>query len=382
MNYTGMLIKNTRKKLGWSQESLANGICAVSYLSKIEKGDITPSKEVETLLLSKLGIQYSDDLEEECITISNTLYNFLFTGDFHHFNEEIKKINIDTYKYSSHYLDLQLLNQFANTREPIDKYLEKYMDDRQLALQRILEKNTHEAIQLYPCAFTYFMEGKIAYEEGQEYAHTISILQKAYDLAASNGDLHLMLTAKFWIGTCYCNMCDLKNMKANYDVVLKMANILHDTQFIEVVNYNTASTELEVGSYKEAYAYFSSVKKHSSISLHKLAICYEKLGDSKQALKAIQKAIKQNDHNLEFAYIYDEMYELVKYRLEHPNYLQDELYGKRVMQCFKDCKKHLPIGFASFHLPYVIEWYKANRKYKDAFDIYESFPIKHNFNIT
>ncbi|MBQ6877388.1 MAG: helix-turn-helix transcriptional regulator, partial [Oscillospiraceae bacterium] len=38
MNYPGFLIKRERLLKNWSQEGLCKGICAVSYLSKIEQG--------------------------------------------------------------------------------------------------------------------------------------------------------------------------------------------------------------------------------------------------------------------------------------------------------------------------------------------------------
>ena len=38
MNYAGFLIRQKRLEKGWSQEGLCRGVCAVSYLSKIEQG--------------------------------------------------------------------------------------------------------------------------------------------------------------------------------------------------------------------------------------------------------------------------------------------------------------------------------------------------------
>ena len=38
----GFIIRRERVCRGWSQEGLCRGICAVSYLSKIEKGRAEP----------------------------------------------------------------------------------------------------------------------------------------------------------------------------------------------------------------------------------------------------------------------------------------------------------------------------------------------------
>lgn len=52
-----ILIRETRIKKQWSQESLSHGICSLSYLSKIEKGTIQASQEILDALLKKLDIK-------------------------------------------------------------------------------------------------------------------------------------------------------------------------------------------------------------------------------------------------------------------------------------------------------------------------------------
>lgn len=42
----GLLIRQARLQRDWSQEGLCRGICAPSYLSKIEQGKAAPSPEV------------------------------------------------------------------------------------------------------------------------------------------------------------------------------------------------------------------------------------------------------------------------------------------------------------------------------------------------
>ena len=42
----GLLIRQARLQRDWSQEGPCRGICAPSYLSKIEQGKAAPSPEV------------------------------------------------------------------------------------------------------------------------------------------------------------------------------------------------------------------------------------------------------------------------------------------------------------------------------------------------
>lgn len=118
------------------------------------------------------------------------------------------------------------------------------------------------------------------------------------------------------------------------------------------------------------------MKKHTVISYQKYAICFEKMGEKKKALNTIHKAYPLLEKEKTKGNVYRLMLEVVEYRLKHLDYLKQEEYGKLLLKCFEECKKELPIGFAGFHLPWLMEWYISNRMYKDAFEIYESFPIK------
>lgn len=51
----GYIIKSRREELGYTQEELADGICSVPTLSRIENGERMPSKEHFEMLLQRLG---------------------------------------------------------------------------------------------------------------------------------------------------------------------------------------------------------------------------------------------------------------------------------------------------------------------------------------
>lgn len=51
-----LLVRKIRQEKEWSLESLAHGICSVSYLSKLEKGDALCSEEILSLLMKRLKI--------------------------------------------------------------------------------------------------------------------------------------------------------------------------------------------------------------------------------------------------------------------------------------------------------------------------------------
>lgn len=67
----GQRIRYYRKTKGLTQEELAQGICSVSYLSKIEKGDAKSSEEVINLLCDRLGISPEEVDESKILEMLN-----------------------------------------------------------------------------------------------------------------------------------------------------------------------------------------------------------------------------------------------------------------------------------------------------------------------
>ena len=63
--YTGYLIRCERLAQNLSQEGLAKGICAVSYLSKIEQGQVEPGQEIIDRLFAALHIDFVREPELE-----------------------------------------------------------------------------------------------------------------------------------------------------------------------------------------------------------------------------------------------------------------------------------------------------------------------------
>lgn len=119
-NIEGMLIKKNREKLALKQEYLCKGICSVSYLSKIEKGDINASDEIIKLLFKKLNIEYNNDpkfVEEgkkQLDYISRSNYFGLPVDE--KVLEDIRKRK-DEYENSPLHIDYEILNLFDKIHE-------------------------------------------------------------------------------------------------------------------------------------------------------------------------------------------------------------------------------------------------------------------------
>lgn len=370
MNYQGYLIYRTRIQRNWSQAGLCKGICAVSYLSKIETGKAEPSEEILQLLMDRLDLKCDKKTEQEAAELANQGWELLFDGRHAKLNELLRGKDIECYRAVPAWLDLALLSSEA----PLDGALEPCMDTRQLALQRILQGRADEAVRLMPNAYTFLSLGIADYNTGS-YSAAVDRLQTAYDMAGRDGAARIMLEAKLFLGSAYCNRQDLPNMERHYQVGKRLAEDLQDQTALQAIGYNTASAWIETGRYEEAYAWFSEQEQPTLLSLHKLAICCEKTGRREEALCALSRAedmgVSEPEHSLVL-----QLLRLVRYRLEHPDYLSRDEYGLLLSDSFARIRNELPSGFAIFHLPWMLEWYKATRQYKKACELLEEFPGK------
>ena len=378
MNYVGFAIRKKRLENNWSQEGLCKGICAVSYLSKIEQGKTEASDEVIVQLFKKLGIEW---ITNETVLIEGKKfveewYDAVFSEDYNASLTFKKKLDekFGILENSPYAIDIFLLKNLTSEEGcRLDEKLEVCMDFRQLSMQRFLEGKFEEAQKLYPCAFLYLRAGYAAYEKGDNYL-ALEELQKAYETACEEGRVRIMMMAKLYITNCYSNIGDITSMEHHGEIAKRLANSLGENGYIETVDYNYFATRMEKGDFVKAYEYFSKLSNPSAFSLHKLAICCEKLGKIEEAFSAIEKEKKAEADTQEAKEFADQACELVVFRLSHEDYLSHADYGKMLLNYFNLCREKMPTGYAKFHLPWVMEWFTANRQYKQAYELLEDFP--------
>mgnify|MGYP004556043513 CR=1 FL=1 len=376
MSIAGLLIRRERLARGWSQEGLCRGICTASYLSKIEQGRAEASDEVRELLFARLGLSWTQDLDGALHTRTEECMEALLSGSGAAFKAAFELLRAEEERFlgSPCAADYLLLRAFAceneEERYPLDAEFVPFLDQRQLALQRALEERYEEAVLLYPAPVLRLWQGASLYARGS-YAAAIETLRAACDAAAGEGLVYVMLNGRLYLGNCYSDLGDFERMQRHYAVALRLAAALGDDDAQATVRYNTAATQIERGDFAAAYAYFSALKEPNAIALHKLAICCEALGRREEAFAALDRAdaLPGGGDTVE-----REMLALVRYRLAHPKYLHDERYGALLTGCFSRLRRERGAGYARFHLPWMLAWYKANRQYRQACLLLEEFP--------
>lgn len=379
----GFIIRRERMRRDWSQDGLCRGICAASYMSKIEQGRVEASEDILRLLYERLELPWyggEGTLPALCERIDE-LYELAYSGEFELLSEKISALAPEkaALLQSPAAPDIAILEAASDWRggagADVDAGMEQYLSPRGLALLRLMQDRDAEAAAICPSALCSYWAGVAQYESGRSYTAAVENLQRAYSLAAGEGRARLMMLSRAYIGNCYCNQLDVENMEAHYTVAERLATALHDAGMLASIRYNRAATALETGDYESAYRYFSALEEPTAMALHKLAICCEKLGRRDEAFSALNRAAAVEDTHMP-AGLAEEMLSLVRRRLENPDYLRDADYGAALLDCFERCRRELPIGYAGFHLPWLLEWYTANRQYKLAYELMNEFPIK------
>lgn len=343
----GLRLRQQRLKRGWSQEGLCRDICAASYLSKIEQGQVQAAPELLELLFRRLELPWYGESLPELERLVERRYALLLDGE---------------------------REAFQDSRKAFSQALETILSS-QLAILRVVQDRDVEAVRLLPEAYCYLMAGIAGYEQGSDYTGAMALLQQGYDLAARDGRVRLMLECRMFMGSLCCNQLDLGGMEAHYQAAERMARALGREDDLRIMAYNRAASQVECGRYQEAYGYFAALEHPRVMELHKLAVCCEGLGRTREALDALDRAETAPEEYPDRALCMG-ICGLVRRRLENPGYLRDPDYGAELMDVFNRCRRELPIGYSAFHLPRVLEWLTAGRQYKQAYELLRDFPIK------
>ena len=368
--FAGLLIRALRLERNWSQETLCRGICAVSYLSKIEQGKVEANRDMLTDLFDRLQIRWIESAELN--RLRDEFYESIFSwnGGEVPGMRRILEEKWDSLRTSSNYADFLAIRAYLNHEpELVPDELIPLLDSRQRALLAISSKLHDKAYQVYPCPLTAFCVAVEAYLKGN-YTLALEYFQISCDQAAREGYVYIQMYVQSYMSNCYADMGNLDAMRRHSRIAERLGKALGDREIVETVQYNLAATMVEFGDYEGGYTHFCSVESPGIMDLHKLAICCEALGKPEEAMAAIERAATLQPRNpMEV-----ELCDIVRYRLEHPDYLHDETYGALLLNTFGKMREELHFGYARFHLRWVCQWLTANRQYRKAYEILKSFP--------
>lgn len=392
----GLIIKKNRLEQNMSQESLCHGICAVSYLSKIENGSVKADMEIISKLFLELGITFSEVVsEEEEGEIYSALDNiFIEKLKFDRAKEILNKYS--SMIYSTKVLTYLILEFIVKANEDFKSVDEKrflayenYADKKQLYyFYMVLGKfyldfinDKEKALFYFEKAYMINPEGKglfnigVSYYIDGDYNRAIEYFNKDFILEIELGNIDDAVIDCIYLANTYSNLNSIPLMEKYYDKALKLSKNIDDNVKGNIY-YNLGATYIKKDSRKS----LKYLKMAEDIGYgidcfylyQKLVIVNLDLGNNEEAIKYLAKS-KYAAH---YEYLDNDTYiqhiiRMLEIICNDNNYLKNVEYGDVLSKLFyvKDGSMHY--GFKLFFASYYVEWLKSNRKYKEALEVME-----------
>lgn len=382
----GYLIRSNRIKQKMSQEQLCKGICAVSYLSKIEAGIAEPNRDILKKLFEILGIDYEQN--EEQLEEYRVLFYRYFDAFFHHEScaeiEEKLYANRKKMENSELAIEYQLFCIYnvgtddRHVAERLLKNVERYRDYMSedtsflyYIAKGMYDKTEEERVAAYrkarqikDCSLVYESLMYEAFYAGR-YQEAIDYCRSGYARAMEEGFLLVAKQISFLEGVCYGKLGDIKAMLTAYKRTRELSR--GDDKLRAGIDYNIANAYVEQQQYEEAIPHFLSALKLEQDTEtafyinHKLALAYEYMNDKTVGSIYLEVASRLAQN---LKPIHQLMIRMARLRYE-TDYVESKEYEHILFQLFS-MKKEMGDDFVTFYQPYVVEWYKKKRKYKEA----------------
>ena len=378
-NLDGLLIRVNREKKYLTQEYLCKGICSVSYLSKIEKGNINPSDEIISLLFQRLEVKYYNNIDfvKQGKELLNDIYKSNYFG-LKSYEEKVEKIREkkEVYLSSPLFLDYQLFELYEKCYElqqiDILKYKE-YMNTEQLYLSYFLTGFINNDIEMLEVAKrisnkaeTVRQIGYVKWIDGKYY-ESIEFYLEALNLANNEGNIKEQINICTMLGNLYMDI-NIKSMEKHYNKALLLSDFSGNDEFKYSIYYHMGVAYTAVDFYKAEVYFLTALKfsyKDDITSLEKLyqKLCFLYLSyDKRNKIKDFYKQAKEIN-------ILKEVNELIQIMIDNENYRSLDLYIKKLESIYHSSKLKNIHSNTKYYGIFLIEAYKEIRKYKLALEV-------------
>lgn len=405
--YTGYLIRRTRLEKNLSQEGLAKGICATSYLSKIEQGLVEPGKDIIDRLFDALEIDFvrEPELEKEA---QHRLERYLFLIEggepaqeqeafFAEHGERLAHSEfalsylvfrlISTARLDSMDESCALLEQIEPYAHCLSARLHQWVLIIKAEYQQHWEDEwaaLEQAAQLGRSSLVLYKQAVCAYHRGK-YSLSVELGERAYSQAAYEGNSSMMIQSSFLLGSCACNRYDMDLAKRYFDRTAALTRG-YRTEMDNYINYNLGSTYLELGDDENALHHLRMTEEkegdmvHNTLLHQKLAIVLCRTGNTEAGKAHLQLAKACFDgskwERRKGIFLMEQMLRFAELMQEEPTTETGE-FERVTRTLYDEAGEHFGFGFRRFYGRYLIEIYKKQRRYKEALIVQEEMDMIH-----
>ena len=393
----GSIIKFNRLNQNISQKSLSKGICVASYLSRIESGDLIPSKEITSIIFNRLGLSFnhSEEFLKKGVDTLKVFFEKLNFNEFDLTNKIFDELELQENSYITsplvidyflaklaRYCSTPMREKFETSKNllsssfellsPQQKFLYNFyvgVDTLNILEDKSVGKNLiEEALTFKENGHCYFWLS-YAYRTENNPIKSYDCIKKALDLYVTEGNIISIMS-------CYEKIAEVHFMLNNYNdaisylkISLNIAEKLNNKYFIEHLNSLISWAHYRLNDYSISLDYLNN---NSGLIDHRMivpdsiteSLIYFSLKDKCSLEKSIEKL--KNPQSLEHldSNLADKIYKLFSLYICDDNYLKNPMLENILIYIIDN--SHKLVELKKVFTILLKEYYIYNRKYKDA----------------
>lgn len=393
----GSIIKFNRLNQNISQKSLSKGICVASYLSRIESGDLIPSKEITSIIFNRLGLDFnhSEEFLKKGLDTLKVFFEKLNFNEFDLTNKIFDELELQENSYITsplvidyflaklaRYCSTPMREKFETSKNllsssfellsPQQKFLYNFyvgVDTLNILEDKSVGKNLiEEALTFKENGHCYFWLS-YAYRTENNPIKSYDCIKKALDLYVTEGNIISIMS-------CYEKIAEVHFMLNNYNdaisylkISLNIAEKLNNKYFIEHLNSLISWAHYRLNDYSISLDYLNN---NSGLIDHRMivpdsiteSLIYFSLKDKYSLKKSIEKL--KNPQSLEHldSNLADKIYKLFSLYICDDNYLKNPMLENILIYIIDN--SHKLVELKKVFTILLKEYYIYNRKYKDA----------------
>ncbi|MGG5740241.1 MULTISPECIES: tetratricopeptide repeat protein [Bacillus cereus group] len=397
-----------------TQEELCQGICSVSYLSKIENGKIEASEEILQLLCTRLEIAVTDlrDVEEDVKVKLDEWLNALVHLD----KQQVERIYEELQGEMQHVLDFEIINYYKllYTRYLMMKRDLPALEEELDRLKKVYKKYSPFQKMLYTYSRALLYSVQYKYTQALDYLLKTETMAKElgyyetgiyYNLALTYSQMEIdhmtlyfanvalegfkseykfrnIINCQFLIAFSYTRKKQYNEAMEIYNHILREANSFADKDNIMSIALNNIGylhyRQKDYLKAKEYYLECLKYKKEEDMNyidaMYELSLQCIQLGELEEAAEWIEKGVsaaRKDDRYKGMLYLLLNLrYKYFEKRDVYKKFLETEVVPFfKVEENIKDLKK-VYLELAEY-LEECLDFKESNRYYKLAINLLE-----------
>jgi HTH-type transcriptional regulator, quorum sensing regulator NprR len=407
-SHIGNFIRLHRKQQRITQEKLCDGICSITYLSKVENGKMLPSEEVCKLLGKRLGVQIVSSAEqeqalEEIQSIIEQLYKEHELNNSDNVNELYESLLSykDLLQHPIIYVEYQLISGVhaihmgdEEKAHSVVQHLSAIVNNlpkKQLltfyhleGMYLILKKRHHDSIIALNKAEILAEELQVsrpfllyhlalAHSEAKNKHPAIYYANEALKLCNENANYLQSIYCKMILGLNYTRTKNYQKASTEFDHLLKLADSFRLRMIKPLLFHNIAYLHAKMNNVNKAIEFYEKSLTYkdnpdtSLRTLYELAKLLYETGQLQEASHYIEEALQLRPNR---DYTDPVLITCLKYQLEDTTNEKEQLISHLEEKVIPFFKTQNDLQHLAEYYDLLGNLYYKNRKYKVASDYY------------